>query len=74
MEAMLARLRVSRALKLRLATIAGVAVAAAVAHHFGILRMFVDPSGIANLIRGLDGWGYIVFVVAYTLQVSLITG
>lgn len=67
MEAMLARPRVSRALKLRLATIAGVAVMAAVAHHFGILQLFVDPSGIANLIRGLDGWGYVVFVVAYTL-------
>jgi uncharacterized membrane protein YdjX (TVP38/TMEM64 family) len=67
MEAVLARPRVSRALKLRLAAIAGVALTLALAHRFGVLQLFVDPSGIANLIRDLGGWGYIVFVVAYTL-------
>jgi len=67
MEAALARPRVSRALKLRLAAVAGVVLMAALAHRLGILQLFVDPSAIANLIRDLGGWGYVVFVVAYTL-------
>jgi len=68
MEATLAGLRVSRALKLRLGAVAGVALLAAIAHRFGILQLFVDPSGIANLLRGLGGWGYVVFLVAYTVM------
>lgn len=39
----------------------------ALAHRLGILQLFVDPSGIANLLRGLGGWGYVVFLVAYTM-------
>jgi len=38
-----------------------------VAHQLGILKLFVDPSAIANLLRGLGGWGFVVFLVAYTV-------
>lgn len=67
MEAALVRPRVSRALKLRLAAILGVALLMLLAQRLGILRLFVDPSAIANLIRGLGGWGYVAFLVAYTV-------
>jgi len=65
MEITIARPRDSRALKL--GAVVGVVVMAAVAHHFGILQLFVDPSGIARIMRGLGGWGYVVFLVSYTL-------
>jgi uncharacterized membrane protein YdjX (TVP38/TMEM64 family) len=65
MDAAIASARRSRALRLGL--VVGVALLAAFAHRFGIWQMFVDPSGIANLMRGMGGWGYVVFLVAYTL-------
>lgn len=65
MEFTIARPRDSRVLRV------GVAVAAvlmlALAHRLGILQLFVDPSVIAHLLRGLGGWGYVVFLVAYTM-------
>ncbi|HET7544926.1 MAG TPA: VTT domain-containing protein [Polyangiaceae bacterium] len=64
MEAAIASARESRALRLGL--VLAVALLAALAHRFGILQLFVDPSGIANLMRGLGGWGYVVFLVSYT--------
>lgn len=67
MEVTMAGVRDSRAFRLRVAAVVGVALLAALAHHFGILQLFVDPSGIANLLRGLGGWGYVVFLLAYTV-------
>ena len=66
MEFTLARSRDSRALRLRLGLVAGVVSLVALAHHFGILQLFVDPSHIANVLRGLGGWGYVVFLLSYT--------
>ena len=65
MEAAIARPRDSRALKL--GAVVGVALLVALAHHLGILQLFVDPSGIARMLRGLGGWGYVVFLLSYTL-------
>lgn len=67
MQALAALSRVPRALRLRLAAVASVLLLLALAHYFGILQLFVDPSAIANLLRGLGGWGYVVFLVAYTV-------
>jgi uncharacterized membrane protein YdjX (TVP38/TMEM64 family) len=63
-EVTTAPVRGSRAL--RLAVVAGVVLMLALAHRFGILQRFVDPSGIASLLRALGGWGYVAFVLAYT--------
>jgi uncharacterized membrane protein YdjX (TVP38/TMEM64 family) len=65
MEAALARPRQPRAMKL--AAVAAVVVMLALAHRLGILQLFADPSVIAGVFRGLGGWGYVVFLVAYTL-------
>jgi len=65
MEATSARFRDSRALKL--GAVVAVVLLLALAQRLGILQLFVDPSGIASLFRGLGGWGYVVFVVAYML-------
>ncbi len=65
MELTLSRVRDSRALKL--GVVAGVALMMAVAHKLGILQLFVDPSIIAQMLRNLGGWGYVVFLLAYTL-------
>jgi len=65
MEIAIARLRHPRAL--RIALVAAVVLMLVLAHQLGILQLFMDPSGIANFLRGLGGWGYVVFLVAYTL-------
>src|SRR4249920_1483044 len=65
MDATLARTRDSRAMKL--GAVAAVVLMLAVAHRLGILQLFVDPSIIAQMLRDLGGWGYVVFLVAYTL-------
>jgi len=65
MEVTIARVRDSRALKL--GAVAGVVLLLAVAHQLGILQLFVDPSGIARMLRELGGWGYVVFLVSYTM-------
>ena len=65
MEIAIASARESRAL--RLALVVGVVLAGALAHRLGVLQFFVDPSGIANLMRALGGWGYVVFLVSYTV-------
>jgi uncharacterized membrane protein YdjX (TVP38/TMEM64 family) len=64
MEATIPRPRDSRVLRFGL--VAGVVVLLVVAHRLGILQLFADPSGIANMLRALGGWGYVVFLVAYT--------
>src|SRR4051812_7133729 len=65
MEVTVARFRDSRALKL--GAIAGVVLMLAAAQRLGILQIFVDPLVIARMLRDLGGWGYVVFLVAYTL-------
>jgi len=65
MELTIARVRDSRALKLGAVVL--VVLLIVLAQRLGILQLFVDPSGIANMLRGLGGWGYVVFLVAYTL-------
>ena len=65
MELTLARARDSWALKL--GAVAAVVVLLAIAQRSGVLQLFVDPSGIAHLLRDLGAWGYVVFLVAYTL-------
>jgi len=64
MEATIAPSRDSRAL--RLGVIAGVVLLGVLAHRLGILQLFVDPSVIASMLRGLGSWGYVVFLLAYT--------
>ena len=65
MEVTIARARDSRALKL--GAVAAVVLLVALAHHLGILQLFVDPSGIARMLLGLGAWGYVVFLVSYTM-------
>ncbi len=65
MEVTIARVRDSRALKL--GAVAAVLLLVALAHRLGILQLFVDPSVIAGVMRDLGGWGYVVFLVSYTL-------
>src|SRR3954468_7410351 len=65
MEVTIARARDSRALKL--GAVAAVVLLVALAHRLGILQLFVDPSGIARMLRGLGAWGYVVFLVSYTM-------
>jgi len=65
MEASIAGPRDSRAVKL--GAVAAVVVLLVVAQRLGILQLFSDPSGIAHLLRDLGGWGYVVFLVSYTL-------
>ncbi|MEI9952174.1 MAG: VTT domain-containing protein [Pseudomonadota bacterium] len=65
MEDTIVRPRDSRALKL--GAVAVVVLLIALAHRSGILQLFVDPSGIARMLRELGGWGYIVFLVSYTM-------
>ena len=55
----------SRALKL--GAVVAVMLLLALAHRLGILQLFVDPSGIAGMLRDLGGWGYVVFLVSYTM-------
>jgi len=64
MDLTIARPRDSRALRVGL--VAGVVLLLVVAQRLGILQLFVDPSAIANLLRALGGWGYVVFLLAYT--------
>jgi len=65
MEVAIDRPRDSRALKL--GAVATVVLLAALAHRLGILQLFVDPSGIAGMLRALGGWGYVAFLVSYTV-------
>src|SRR6187402_2215217 len=65
MEGSIAGPRDSRAVKL--GALAAVVVLLVVAQRLGILQLFSDPSGIAHLLRDLGGWGYVVFLVSYTL-------
>jgi uncharacterized membrane protein YdjX (TVP38/TMEM64 family) len=65
MELTIARARETGALKL--AAVAAVVLLLVVAHQLGILQLFVDPSGIARMLHDLGGWGYVVFLVAYTV-------
>jgi len=65
MEGSIAGPRDSRAVKL--GALAAVVVLLVVAQRLGILKLFSDPSGIAHLLRDLGGWGYVVFLVSYTL-------
>ena len=65
MQIVLARARDSRALKL--GAVAAAVLMLAVAYRSGILQLFVDPSIIAQTLRNFGGWGYVVFLVAYTL-------
>ena len=65
MPVTIAPARNSRALKL--GVVAGVLLMLAVLHRLGILQLFMDPSVIARMLRDLGGWGYLVFLVAYTL-------
>ena len=65
MEATIAQARDSRALKL--GAVAAVVLLLVLAHRLGILQLFVDPSGIARMLRDLGGWGYLVFLVSYTM-------
>ena len=65
MEATIAQARDSRALKL--VAVVAVVLLLALAHRLGIFQLFVDPSGIARMLRDLDGWGYVVFLLSYTM-------
>jgi uncharacterized membrane protein YdjX (TVP38/TMEM64 family) len=65
MEVTVARARDAGALKL--AAVVVVALLVALAHRLGILELFVDPSGIARMLHDLGGWGYVVFLLAYTV-------
>jgi uncharacterized membrane protein YdjX (TVP38/TMEM64 family) len=57
--------RDSRALKL--GAVAAVICLLLLAHHLGLLHLFADPSAVAKALRALGVWGYVAFLVAYTL-------
>jgi uncharacterized membrane protein YdjX (TVP38/TMEM64 family) len=65
MEVTIARARDSGLLKL--GVVAAVVLLLVVAQRLGILQLFADPSGVADMLRGLGGWGYVVFVLSYTV-------
>jgi uncharacterized membrane protein YdjX (TVP38/TMEM64 family) len=65
MEGSLTAARDSRALKLgAVAAVIGLLV---LAHYVGVLHLFTDPSAVAKALRALGVWGYVAFLVAYTL-------
>jgi uncharacterized membrane protein YdjX (TVP38/TMEM64 family) len=56
-----------RARNLRIAAVLGVVVVLAVAWRLGILQEFASPAQVKDTLVRLGPWGYVAFVVAYTL-------
>ena len=52
---------------LRIAAIGLVLALLATAHQLGVLQRFADPPGVARTLVELGAWGYVVFLVAYTV-------
>lgn len=60
--------RVARALRVaRLATVALVACALALAYQRGVFTRLAEPRDFAKAVLDLGAWGYVGFVVSYTL-------
>ncbi|MFO0549515.1 MAG: VTT domain-containing protein [Polyangiaceae bacterium] len=51
----------------RVGAIALVLVTLASAHQLGVFHRMRDPSELAATLRDLGGWGYVAFVLAYTV-------
>ncbi len=54
-------------LSLKLAAVAFVLVLLALAYQFGVLKHFSNPADIARTLVALGGWGYLMFIVSYTV-------
>lgn len=51
----------------RLAVVVAVLLGLAAAYHFGVFAQVADPKTLATQLVALGGWGYLLFIVAYTL-------
>lgn len=56
-----------RARNLRIAAVLGVIVVLAIAWRLGILQQFASPAQVKESLVRLGPWGYLAFVVAYTV-------
>lgn len=54
-------------MKVRAALIVAVLLGIAAAYHFGIFAAFAAPKTFAERLVAMGGWGYLVFIAAYTL-------
>ena len=51
----------------RIGAVLCVAILLAVAHRFGVFEELADPDHAAHAVRDLGAWGYVAFLVAYTV-------
>src|SRR4051812_15118102 len=51
----------------KIGLVAAIALAGLALYRLGIFDRFSDPRTLAESIRGLGVWGYVLFVVAYAL-------
>jgi len=51
----------------KIAAVSGVAVALAVAWRLGVLERFGDPAELSRALVELGAWGYVAFLLAYTV-------
>jgi uncharacterized membrane protein YdjX (TVP38/TMEM64 family) len=51
----------------KIAAVVAVVVGLVLAKWFGVLELFAEPARLARTIVDLGGWGYLAFIVAYTL-------
>lgn len=51
----------------KLAVVAAVAGALGLAYHFGVFAEVSDPESFARVVVAMGAWGYVGFVLAYTL-------
>lgn len=56
-----------RARNIRIAAVLGVIALLVVAWRLGVLQQFADPARVKDTLVQLGPWGYLAFVVAYTL-------
>lgn len=51
----------------KIGVVALILVGLALAHRFGLLGRFAEPRVLAETLRETGGWGFLAFVVAYTV-------
>ncbi|RYZ02597.1 MAG: TVP38/TMEM64 family protein [Myxococcales bacterium] len=62
-----AKRRRSRRLIARIGVVLVVLLGLLAAYHFGVFAQVSDPKTLADKLVAMGGWGYLLFVVAYTL-------
>jgi uncharacterized membrane protein YdjX (TVP38/TMEM64 family) len=53
--------------KVKLAAVVFVVLGLLLAQHFGVFHLFADPAHVKQTLLALGAWGYVTFVVTYTL-------